>query len=72
MTTTKENAETASESLKNRASKSLIQLIYQASQGQQYVNVQSARNIIEDIVAASLLENQLLINTAIKTPKEKN
>ena len=66
MTTTKETGTLALEALKDRASKSLIQLIYQASQGQQYINIQLARNIIEDIVMATLLENQLLINTAIK------
>jgi len=66
VTTTKETGTLALEALKDRASKSLIQLIYQASQGQQYINIQLARNIIEDIVMATLLENQLLINTAIK------
>jgi hypothetical protein len=66
VTTTKETGTLALEALKDRASKSLIQLIYQASQGQQYVNIQLARNIIEDIVMATLLENQLLINTTIK------
>lgn len=66
MTTTKTLGEKALEDLKNRASQQLLQIIYQASKGYEHINIQKVRNVVDDIVMASLLENQLLVSVALE------
>lgn len=65
MSNSKYDGKLALESIKNKASKDLMQLIYQASQGQEYVNINLARELINNIVTASCLENQLLMTDII-------
>lgn len=55
-----------SELLKDRATGNLLQFILKASQGSQYVNINSLREIIDDITEASTLESKKMISDLIQ------
>ena len=48
-------------SLRNKIASDLLQLILKASQGEQYVNIESSKNIIDNIVDVIILETKPII-----------
>lgn len=59
------------ERAKSRLSGNLLNIIYSASQGQQYTNKESINTFIDEIVNASALKAVILINELAEKQKEK-